>query len=52
MENNDRTFITEDVYVHEGPLMRRKYQQAYNDIPIIYIDGVFTDADLVDEIQM
>ncbi len=52
IENDDGTFITEDVYVHKGPFMRRKYQQAFNDIPIIYIDGVFTDADLVDEIQI
>ncbi len=40
---------TEDTFVSNGPLMRRTYEPVIDSMPILYIDGVFMDAILVNE---
>ncbi len=40
---------TEDTFVSNGPLMKRTYEPVINTMPIIYVDGLFMDAEMVNE---
>ncbi len=40
---------TEDTFVSNGPLMKRMYEPVINTMPIIYVDGLFMDAEMVNE---
>ncbi len=40
---------TEDTFVSNGPLMRRTYEPVIDSLPILFVDGVFVDADMVSE---
>lgn len=50
---DDGSIYTEDTYLLPGGnLMNRKYVPASNDEPIQFVDGVFVNAELVEEIQI
>jgi hypothetical protein len=40
---------TEDTFVSNGQLMKRMYEPVINTMPIIYVDGLFMDAEMVNE---
>ncbi len=40
---------TEDTFVSNGPLMKRTYEPVIDSMPILYVDGLFFDADMVNE---
>ncbi len=40
---------TEDTFVSNGPLMKRTYEPVIDSMPILYVDGLFFDADMVTE---
>ncbi len=40
---------TEDTFVSNGPLMKRMYEPVIDSMPILYVDGLFMDAEMVNE---
>ncbi len=50
---DDGSVYTEDTYLPSGgSLMNRKYVPVSNEEPIQFVDGVFVNAELVEEIQI
>ncbi len=50
---DDGSIYTEDTYLLPGGnLIKRKYVPASDDEPIQFVDGVFVNAELVEEIQI